>query len=307
MDTVGITGGTGLVGRQIVTMLRARGHRVVIFTRRLPAHPPSDAMVQYALWDYVSGTCDTNALASISAMIHLAGEPVAARRWTPARKALILNSRVRGTSFLADMLAHHAPHCHTVISASAIGYYGPDVSVSTAFTEEAAPYSDFLASTCLQWETAAASVAEFARLVTIRIGIVLAKEGGALPRLAATLPLHVLPVPGNGRQIVSWIHVQDLARMFIHALDDKKVSGVYNGVAPHPVSFSELVRAVSHTRSGPFWRPHVPAGLIRLAMGEMSIEVLKSCTVSSAAIVNTGFSFRFPSVAGAVKELLSVD
>ncbi len=307
MDTIGITGGTGLVGRQIVTMLRARGHRVVIFTRRLPIHPPADAMVQYALWDYVSGKCDTNALASISAMIHLAGEPVAARRWTPAQKALILDSRVRGTSFLAEMLARHAPHCHTVITASAIGYYGPDVVNAAAFTEDDPAYNDFLASTCMQWETAAAAMAEFTRLVTIRIGIVLAKEGGALPRLAATLPLHVLPVPGNGRQIVSWIHVQDLARMFIHALDDHKVSGVYNGVAPHPVSFSELVRAVSHTRSGPFWMPHVPAVAIRLAMGEMSVEVLKSCTVSSAAIVSKGFSFRFPLVTDAVKDILHAD
>lgn len=304
MGVIGITGGTGLIGRHIVPLLTEQGHNVIIFSRN-PERNTKTAQVCYALYDAANNRIDTAAIGSIDAMLHLAGESVAAKRWTPQQKQEILNSRVQGTRMLTDALAAHAPNCKVFIASSAIGYYGPDTVPAKPFEEDSKPATDFLGDTCRQWEAAIATAPAHIRTVLLRTGIVLAKEGGAFPEYIKAMPVRVLPVIGNGKQIVSWIHVADMARMFVYALHTQTMQGAYNAVAPRPASCTALMHAIGAASGKTMFYPNVPAGILKIMLGEMSIEVLKSCTVSAQKILEQGFKFQYPSVDEACVQLLS--
>ncbi len=303
MSTIGITGGTGFVGTHLTSLLVSKGHKVVIFTRHLPkatSKPP----ITYAHWDEDKGACDINGLKQLDAVVHLAGAGIADKRLTDKRKKEIVDSRVKGTEFLISKLKDYAPSCRTIVAASATGYYGADIQGAASFTENAPPANDFLADTCKQWEAASHKASAFLRTTILRFGIVLGKESGAFPQLAGPTSLGVVPVLGSGTQVVSWIAIDDLARLILFALEQESVSGTYNAVSPNPVTHRELMKTIAKVKGGIKIPVPVPAFLLKIALGELSEEVLKSCTVSAEKILKTGFKFTYPDITNAVTAIL---
>jgi len=193
------------------------------------------------------------------------------------------------------------------ISSSAIGWYGPDneTSIKNGFKEEAPAHDDFLGKTCLQWEKSTKPIEKLnKRLVYIRTGIVLSNEGGALKEFKNPMNFGIAAILGSGKQMISWIHIEDICRMYIDAIENE-ISGVFNGVAPKPVSNKTLTLELAKRIRGKFFIPiHVPAFILKIVLGEMSVEVLKSATVNDDKIRNTGFKFLYPSLDAALNELV---
>ena len=301
---IGITGGTGFIGSHLGRMLVANGYEVVVFTTN-PVRKKDKKGYIYSYWNPEEGKCDLTCLKKLDAVVNLAGAGIADKHWTAKRKKEITDSRIHATGFLTSRLREYGQHCKTFISASAIGYYGPDRGHHDPFHEEAAHYHDFLGDTCAKWEHSALSISDKIRTVIFRFGIVMGRESGAFQKLAQPMAFGVMPILGNGHQIVSWIHVEDLCQMIIAAITDTGYSGPYNAVAPQPVQHKELMRTIAHVKGGikiPF---HVPAPLLRYMLGEMSTEVLKSCTVSADKILQAGFDFQYNTVESAVRNILS--
>jgi len=304
MDTVLITGGTGLVGAALSKALVAEGFAVIILTRK--PRPSTEAGISYAAWDINKGELDTDALRRTDHIVHLAGANVAEGRWTDERKKEIIDSRVKSAALLVRKMKEVPNKVRTVISASATGWYPEDPQVPNPrpWVETDKPANDFLGQVVQQWEGAMEPLPG-KRLVFLRTGIVLSTNGGAYPQFKKTLPFGVASVLGSGRQVVSWIHIDDLVRLFIEAIRNSKMSGAYNAVAPQPVDNRTLIVAIAKARSKPFVVVPVPAFVLKAMLGEMSIEVLKSTTVSSAKVEREGFGFFFPSIDAAVKNLVS--
>lgn len=300
MRTIGIFGGSGFVGAHIAKQLRERGDAVIIFSR---SPRESEAGIRYAQWDPKAKSIDANALAGLDGVVSLAGAGVVDKRWTKAYKQEIRDSRVESTHFLHQQLAQHAPACKTFVAASATGYYGPDRAARGAFKEPDDPFHDYLADVCRQWEEASRACSDRYRTSVIRIGIVLGLEGGAYPQFAGPQRFGIMPILGSGRQVVSWIHVEDLAALFLRALDDESWRGVYNGVAPSPVTQATIMKTIASVKGGIRIPVPVPGFALRIGLGESAIEVLKSCTVSAQHVLASGFGFRFRDIRNAVADL----
>ena len=306
MPTVIITGGTGLVGKALGHALLAKGYHIIILTRTLPStdhSPQSIKGIQYAKWDIESQTIDENAIASADYIIHLAGAGVADKRWTKKRKQEIVDSRVKSCKLLADSLKTISNKVKAVVSASAIGWYGPDriLPNPTPFVESDPVDDSFLGSTCRQWEESIEPVTQSGkRLVKLRIGIVLSKDGGALKEFIKPLKFGVAAILGSGKQIISWIHIDDLVQLFITAMEIETWQGTYNAVAPNPVSNKELTLQLAKSRKKFFIPIHVPTFILKIMLGEMSVEILKSATVSSQKVQKAGFQFSFPTIKDAL-------
>jgi hypothetical protein len=303
MRTIGITGGTGFIGHHLTELLVQKDYEVIIFTTRV-AKKPTRQQVTYAHWDPIRGTFDINALKEVDAVVHLAGEGIADKRWTAERKKKIRDSRVNGTSFLITQLRKYAHNCKTLIAASAIGYYGPDTAGSAPFAETAPPATDFLGDTCRHWETESEKATDLLRTVILRFGIVLGKDSGAFREFSFPLSFGIMPILGPGTQAISWINIDDLVKLILFAIEHNDVSGTYNAVAPAPVTNEQLMRTIASVKGGFKIPIHVPAFFLKLLLGEMSTEVLKSCTVSAQEILGTGFSFATPDIDTAVKAIL---
>ena len=317
MYTVLITGGTGMIGTALSRRLLNEGYNVIILSRNpketAASHPlgaernffRSSGNLFYSKWDVKKMTIDPSALAEADFIIHLAGAGVAAQRWSDTRKKEILESRTRSSELLIKALKEQPNKVKAVVSASAIGYYGPDNG--TPFKEDDKPANDFLGSTCQQWENSIDPVTQLnKRLVKMRLGIVLANEGGALKEFKKPLHMGVAAILGNGSQMVSWVHIDDICRAFIHAMEQETMQGVYNLTAPKPVSNRELTLTLAGKTNGKLFIPfQVPAFVLKAMLGEMSIEVLKSATVSSQKIQSAGFQFQYPDINQALTNLSS--
>lgn len=303
MKTIGIAGGTGFVGQYITRQLTDKGYNVTIFTRN-PGKYTGNDKVSYATLDADSGQADVSAVGRLDGAINLSGAGVADKRWTAARKKEILDSRVNTTTFFINQLQQFAPNCRTFVSASAIGIYGPDKEGNAPFTEDAPPYGDFLGDTCLQWEAASQKANDKFRTCIIRIGIVLGKESGAFREFVKPMRFGIKPILGGGKQSTSWIEVEDLARLFVHTLESEQMNGIYNGVAPNPVSHSALMDVIGEVMGGVKIPIPVPAIFLKIGLGEMSVEILKSCKVSAAKTIGTGFRFNHPAIRQAVEAIL---
>lgn len=306
METVLITGGTGLIGQALAKELVRRSYNVIILTR---GHAPAakGSPVQYAQWDVGRQTIDKDAVSKADHLVHLAGANVAEGRWTEARKREIVESRTKSGALLVKILREYPNKIRTVVSASAIGWYGPDPQVPNLrpFTEPAPAAPGFLGATCRQWEDSISGVLELGkRLVILRTGIVLSGEGGAYKEFEKPLRFGVAPVLGSGTQVVSWIHMADLVGMYMMALQNERWQGVYNAVAPAPVSNRELIGTIARQRGKFYITTKVPEVALKAALGEMSIEVLKSATVSSRKAEEAGYQFLFPNIGTAVHNLV---
>ena len=297
---VAITGSTGLVGSEVVTVLSAAGHEVVRLVRRAPA--PGEKAVR---WDPVRREVDAAGLEGFDAVIHLAGENVGAGRWTPARKAAIRDSRVNGTRLLCDALAGLARPPKTLLCASAVGYYGD--RGEERLTEESSPGTGFLAEVCREWEAASAPAARKGiRVVALRIGMVLSPKGGALARMLPLFRAGLGGVIGGGRQYVGWVALDDLPHIILHALQRDDLRGPVNAVAPRPVTNREFTETLGTALSRPTPLT-VPAFALRLAVGREMADglLLASARVVPKRLEETGYRFRFPELLAAFRHMLA--
>lgn len=306
MATVVITGGTGMIGTALCNLLSEKGHNIIILTRK--ADKPSTNNISYAEWDIKAQTIDTAAIQRADHIIHLAGANVADKRWTKKRKQEIADSRTQSAALLVKALKENNNKVQSVISASGVGWYGEDtpaVIKRGGFSESDPPADDFLGETCQQWEQSIDPVTALGkRVVKFRTGIVLSNEGGALKEFKKPLRAGVAAILGSGRQIISWIHMDDICRLYLYAIENEQLSGVFNAAANEPVSNKTLMMRLAKQMRGKFYLPmHVPSFALKLALGEMSIEVLKSATVSNEKIRHAGFKFLYPSLEAALNEL----
>jgi uncharacterized protein len=304
MATVIITGGTGLIGTALTKALVQKGYEVIILSRSPKS--PAQKNVSYAVWNIEKQAIDEDAIKRADYIVHLAGANVADKRWTEKRKQEIVDSRVKSGDLIVKALKEVPNTIKAVLSSSGIGYYGPDQqsSNSKAFVETDAPFSDFLATTVVQWEGAITPVEKLSkRLVIFRTGIVLSDEAGAYKEFKKPLKFGVASVLGSGKQVVSWIHIDDLVRLYIEAIENEDWTGIYNAVAPNPVTNKQLIKEIASQNKGFHIAASVPSFVLKAVLGEMSIEVLKSTTVSSEKIENKGFQFLYPSIGGAVASL----
>jgi uncharacterized protein (TIGR01777 family) len=296
---IAITGASGLIGRRLQTAVAKAGDRVVRFVRG-GAQPAADERV----WNPAAGELDPADLDGIDAVVHLAGEPIAPGRWTTRRKREILESRTVSTRLLSEVLSRLASPPSVLISASAIGYYGD--RGDALLDEESGPGSGFLAEVCLAWEQALEPARRAGIAVaTPRIGVVLASHGGALAPLLLPFRLGLGGRIGNGRQYMSWIHLDDLVAAFQHALDQGDLTGAFNAVAPNPVRNTEFTQTLARVLHRPAFLP-LPAPVLRLALGELAQPLLLDSTrLTPRRLQSTGFHFTPPHLAEALSSLLN--
>ncbi|MBS1754201.1 MAG: TIGR01777 family oxidoreductase [Ferruginibacter sp.] len=305
-QTVLITGGTGVVGKALSEALLKKGYAVIILTRNITGKKSFDKL-NYAAWDVKKQTIDLDAVQKADIIIHLAGAGVVEKKWTEAYKKEIEESRTQSSSLLVDSLKNNVNKVKTVISSSAIGFYGDDKNKTSPFTENDLADKSFLGHTCKLWEESITPVTDLGkRLVILRTGIVLSNTGGAFAEFKKPMRFGVATILGNGRQMVSWIHIDDLCSMFITAIENTTFNGVYNAVAPNPVSNKKLMLCLAKQMKRHFYIPiHVPSIILKLMLGQRSIEVLKSATVSCKKILNAGFKFQYKSIDPAVENLIT--
>lgn len=294
-----ITGASGLIGQRLTDLLFEKGHRIAHLSRT----PRSGKVVTF-VWDIQNNKFDREALQATDAIIHLAGAGIADKPWTAARKLELIKSRTESTHLLYDELKKGNHPVKTFISASAIGFYGIDES-DNFFTENDKQGRGFLAEVVGQWEAAVDRIATLGiRAVKIRIGIVLSEKGGALKELMKPVKFFVGAPLGSGEQMMSWIHLDDLCRIFVKAVDDEDLRGVYNAAAPNPVSNREFTKTLAKILHKPIILPPIPSFALKLLLGEMADIVLKGAKVSSEKIQKTGFRFKFNKLDDALKDLL---
>ena len=293
------------MGQALSNALLAKGYKVIILTRDTAGREQTGSVI-YAKWDVKKQEIDTTAIQAADHIIHLAGAGVVEKKWTEAYKKEIQDSRTESSRLIIEALKNNLNKVKAVISASAIGWYGADHDHALSFTEETPPDNSFLGQTCKLWESGIEPVSGLGkRLVKLRIGIVLSNDGGALVEFKKPLRFGVAGILGNGKQIVSWIHIDDLCKLFIDAMENENLSGSYNAVAPNPVSNKTLTLTLAKTMRGKFYIPmHVPEFVLKLMMGQRSMEVLKSTTVSCKKIQDTGFEFNFKTIEAAITNLV---
>ncbi|MGB0349120.1 MAG: TIGR01777 family oxidoreductase [Schleiferiaceae bacterium] len=295
-----ITGATGSVGQAIVNQLLEENHSVRILSTRKGL---SMEGVKVYTWNTDQGTIDLAALEGADHLIHLAGATVS-KRWTPKYKQAIMDSRVQGTQLLINALQKVKNGPSSVVSASAIGIYGSDFNNELDETSPAA--DDFLASVTRTWESYTQKFeSSRCRSVQLRIGIVLDQGAGVLGQLEPFAKWGIASPLGSGNQWTSWIHVEDLARMFLFAATQPISSGPYNAVGPSPLTNKAFIKELCRAIRRPMIFPAVPGFVLKLVLGEMATLALMSQKVSPAKIVGAGFTFQYSSAAQALQQIYS--
>ncbi len=297
---VTITGGTGLIGRALARRLREAGDPVRVTGRRRPRE--LDSEVNFWAWDVTAGAPPPECLEGSDAVVHLAGESVA-QRWTAEVKERIRASRVQGTRRLVDSLGRMAKKPEVLVAASAVGVYGD--RGDEWLSETSAPGEGFLAEVARQWEQEAEGAEAYGvRVVRLRLGIVLARDGGALARMLPLFRYGLGGVLGTGRQWMSWIHLEDVVELIRFAMHQTRLRGAVNAVAPNPVSNAEFTRTLASLVHMPaLFR--VPAFAMRLAYGEMAGMLLGGQRVRPEAALSAGFAFRWSELRPALEDLLA--
>lgn len=294
-----ITGASGLVGSRLTELLQQKGYQVSHLSRQAKG-----GAIPVYQWDSESQLLDPRAFENCESIIHLAGAGIADKPWTKERKKEIIESRTLSTKLLYTALKQRTHSVTTFVSASAIGYYGYAGS-EEIFTEESKAANDFLADVVKQWEEAVDQIATLGiRVVKIRIGILLSEKGGALKELLKPIKWGIGSPLGTGNQFMSWIHMDDVCGIFIRALEDDEMTGVYNAVSPSPVTNEQITKAIAKVLKKPLWLPNVPPFLLNLVLGEMADLVVKGSKVSADKIQRAGYQFLYPDLSAALQNLL---
>ncbi|MDB5110137.1 MAG: hypothetical protein JWR67_1251 [Mucilaginibacter sp.] len=293
-----LTGGAGLLGNDLTRLLLYKGYKVSHLSRS----PGKDARVKTYLWDINKGLIDEKSIDGVDIIIHLAGAGIADKRWTKKRKKELIDSRTRSIELIYQLIKNKPNQVKTVISASATGYYSD--RGDELLTETSSPSNDFLSDCCIQWEEAVDKGEVLGlRILKFRTGVALTAKGGALPQLARPVKLGIGSPLGSGKQWMPWIHHHDVVNMYLYGIENEHLKGVYNMVAPNPVTNRQLTRAVANQLFKPLWLPNIPAFVLKLLFGEMSIVVLGSTKVSAQKIEEAGFKFKFSEISEALKDI----
>jgi uncharacterized protein (TIGR01777 family) len=301
--TIVIVGGTGFIGRALCRTLVQAGHRVTVLSRSPEAHrgalPPP---VAFLAWDGSTRERWAQVLAGADAVVNLAGENIAKKRWTDNRKEELRKSRLLTTHLLVQAMAGLSKRPAILINASAIGYYGP--RDETPVSEWTTAGTDFLADLCVAWEQEASGAEALGlRVVRLRIGLVLGEDGGALPRMVFPFRLFLGGPISPGSQWISWVHRHDLANLIHWTLSHPEVHGAVNGVAPGAVTMDEFCRTLGRVLDRPCWLP-VPEIALRIALGELATLLTTGQRVEPTVALRAGFAFQYPSLEPALQSLL---
>ena len=293
-----ICGGTGLLGQRLSHLLQEKSYNIAFFTRNA-----SKVQKQYFHWDPINTWLNPDVLKKSDVIINLSGSSIAEGRWTKKRKSEIFNSRIQSTRLLYNKLLElkHIPSLF--INASAIGLY--PCNRNELMTEDSLPGKSFLSYLAWHWEKEAFKISELGiRTVVFRIGLVLSNEGGFLPKMMQAFRFHAGSTLGNGKQYMSWIHIDDLCAMFLEAIQSKKWQGVYNAVSPNPVSNQEFTLSLAKVLKKPILLSSVPALFLKILFGELSTLLLDGSRVSAAKVLETGFRFHHPDLESSLLSLL---
>lgn len=299
-----VTGGSGLIGKQLVCRLLERQHEVVILSRRPERIKTNLPNLRVQYWDPMRSKDLGNLLEGSDAVINLAGESIAAKRWTAAQKERIRVSRVASTQALVDALQKLARKPSVLLQASAVGYYGnvPGEEIS----ETHPPGRGLLSDVCRLGETEAQKAEQFGvRVVLLRSGLVLDAHEGALPKLLRSFKMFLGGTPGNGKQWIPWIHIADEVNAILYALNNETISGPLNLVAPRPVQMKDFCKMLGALIKRPSWLP-IPSFVLHLALGEMAESLLlQSQKVAPAKLLEVGFHFQYPNLEQALRNIVS--
>ena len=299
MKKILISGGSGLVGKHLYWKLINKGYSVAVLSRT----KIKNADVKTYYWDLEKNEIEKEAIETADYIIHLAGANIGEKRWTKKRKKIILESRVKTAQLIFNAVKENKKKLTAYISASAVGYYGA-ITSENIFTEDDLSYPDFLGETCRKWEEAADNFETLGiRTVKIRTGLVLAKNKGSLSKIAKPVKLGIGSALGNGRQFIPWIHIDDLCNIYIKAIEDNAISGVYNAVATEHKTNTAFTKTLAHILNKPFFFPNIPSFVLKLIYGKMAEILLKGSKVSSQKIINSGYQFKFPTLESALLDL----
>lgn len=300
MPRVIITGGSGLIGSYLSTMLAGDGWQVIHLTRS----NTGNGRYQSFRWDPDTGYCDPEVFREGDALVHLAAANIGDGRWNEARKRVIRRSRTVTGEFLHRMTIGSGIIPSVFITASGVNYYGSENS-SKIFTEADPPGKDFLGETCRRWESAADTFSGAGvRVVKFRTAVVLSHSGSALDKMTSPARAGLIVRLGPGNQYFPWIHIADLCGIYQKALTDSSMSGAFNAVAPHHITHDQLMSEVARQKHLPVFLPHVPAWLLRAVVGEMTVILTSGNRISADRLSATGFRFRYPDISAALRACL---
>lgn len=290
MASILVTGGTGFIGRALCDLLRENGHTVFILSRNQHIKPNS------YYWNTDTHYIDVKAIREADYIIHLAGEGIADKRWTKERKQLLISSRVDSANLLFEKVKELNPNLKGFISASGIGYYGATTS-EKIYNENDAAGRDFVSAICKVWEKAANQFNKInIRTVILRTGVVLSKEGGALEKLSQPIKLGVGAALGSGEQYIPWIHLEDLCNMYLYAIENEEIKGIYNAVAPEHLTNKSLTKIIAEKLKKQLWLPNIPAFVMKMLLGKMAAIILEGSRVSAEKIMAAGFKFSYSTI-----------
>ncbi len=297
-----ITGGSGLVGSHLSLILHRRGYEVVHLSR----YKNDTAKFRTFYWDINKAFIEDGAFENVSHIIHLAGAGIADKRWSDSRKKELTSSRIESANLLLSYLKSHDHNIKTFISASATGIYGIDTAGLPQIEDQNSLGDDFLAILTQDWESVADQFFDLGlRVVKLRMGLVLDKNGGLINKLLPMAKLGLGSAFGSGKQFMSWIHINDLSNIFINAIENHELQNVYNAVAPNPVTNKEFVKKLSEILGKPYFLPNTPSLILKLVLGELSAAILGGNRVSSKKIEKAGFKFQFAELRDALSDLLN--
>jgi uncharacterized protein len=299
MTSILITGGTGLIGKRLSFLLTQKGYNVLILSRNNANNS------NIYKWNIDDGYIEEKAIYKADYIIHLAGAGIADKRWTKRRKHELLASRINSTNLLYKKIKELNPKLKGFIAASGIGFYGA-TTTSKIYQENDSSGTDFLSNICVQWEKASLQFKDKnIRTVIFRTGVVLTKKGGAFEKITKPIKMGLGAALGSGNQYMPWIHIDDLCEMYIEAIKNNELNGVYNAVAPTHVTNKTLSKKTAKELNKPFFMPNIPSFVFKIIFGKMAVILLEGSRVSSEKIINTGFKFKYPTLKKALKQLIN--
>ena len=300
IQTILITGASGLVGRHLSGKLTKKGYQIKSLTTNKQKANGKDVF----FWDPEKKFIDEEAIRQVDYIIHLAGANIGESAWTPERKRIILGSRTESAALLFQAVMKTGTELKAFISSSATGYYGA-ITTSEMMDEASAPAGDFLGSVCVAWEEAADLFASKAiRTIKIRTGVVLAKNAPAVNKMLLPVKFGIGSPLGTGNQYMPWIHIDDLCEIYLKAIEDESMNGAYNAVAPEQVNNKTMMQKLAKKMKRPFFFPAVPAFALKLLLGEMSLLVLEGSKVFPKRLTEMNYQFKFPDIDTALEDIL---